>query len=304
VRIFHLLGLIIPLPFAILKCKIRKTKSNARYVHGGRNKKIFFNDLWEYDYTNYLWRNIEMKDSLERYSHSIFSVSDLLFLFGGFNSTFKFDSDLYHLDLDQKRISKIPTNGKTKGRFNFSSIVISDDFYIFGGIEKSKNGFQRTNEMIKLVTGYNFTGKKKISHYINLEKTLGEGNQAKVMKVLDSRNKKEFALKKIKITSNSDGIQIIDPINQEIEILKSISHENVISIHESFMFEENSNWYFALVSEYCNKGHLFDFIKKSKLKEFELIDIIHQVMDGIHHLHSKKIMHRDLKPGKLKQFSE
>jgi tRNA A-37 threonylcarbamoyl transferase component Bud32 len=239
-----------------------------------------------------------LKDSFERYSHSIFSVSDLLFLFGGFNSNYKLDSQLYHLDLDQKRISKITTgNEKSNGKFNFSSVVISDDFYIFGGIEKSKNGkLQRTNEIIKLITGYNFTGKKKISHYIDLEKTLGEGNQAKVMKVLDSRNKKEYALKKIKITSNSDGIQIIDPINQEIEILKSISHENIISIHESFMFEENSNWYFALVSEYCNKGHLLDFIKKSKLKEIELIEIIHQIIDGIQNLHSKKIMHRDIKP--------
>eukprot|EP01080_Neovahlkampfia_damariscottae_P007021 gene7021-11186_t len=279
--------------------------NSKMFIYGGRNKKIIFNDLWEYDYNNYIWKEIKLKKNLiPRYSHSIFTVSDLIFLFGGFTSKFQFDTELYNIDLDQKKISLLnEKNDKEKneilkeGRFNFGSIVIRDDFFLFGGIKKTSKGFERTNEFFKLTTGYNFTGKKKISHYIDLDNTLGEGNQAKVLKVLDSRNKKEYALKRIKISSNSQGIQIIDPINKELDILRIINHKNVLAIHESFMFQESENWYFALVSEYCEVGDLYEYIKQSPdLKELDLLKLIGQIIEGLDYIHSKKIIHRDIKP--------
>ena len=79
-------------------------------------------------------------------------------------------------------------------------------------------------------------------------------------------------------------------IKNEINILKSLSHPNIVKIYE--FFDTAVDYY--IVTEYCKKGELFDYIN-NKYSERQLAVLFYQVFSGLCYLHEKKILHRDLK---------
>ena len=81
-------------------------------------------------------------------------------------------------------------------------------------------------------------------------------------------------------------------IKSEINILKKLSHPNIVRIFE---FYESDN-YFYLINEYCKDGPLFDYLQKNILSESQLCVIFYQVFSGLIYLHENHILHGDLKP--------
>ena len=81
-------------------------------------------------------------------------------------------------------------------------------------------------------------------------------------------------------------------IENEIDILKKLSHPNIVRIYE---FYESLN-HFYLINEYCDEGELYNYINKSTLNEQQLAVIFYQVFSGLSYLHENNILHRDLKP--------
>ncbi|XP_038059194.1 serine/threonine-protein kinase unc-51-like [Patiria miniata] len=83
---------------------------------------------------------------------------------------------------------------------------------------------------------------------------------------------------------------------KEIEILKDLHHENVVSL---LHFKETSTSMF-LVMEYCNGGDLADYLHvKGTLSEDTIRFFLRQIAAAMMVLHSKGIIHRDLKPQNL-----
>ena len=81
-------------------------------------------------------------------------------------------------------------------------------------------------------------------------------------------------------------------LKNEINILKKLSHPNIVRIYE---FYESCNCYY-LINEFCSGGELFNYINNSKFNEQQLSIIFYQVFSGLKYLHENKILHRDLKP--------
>jgi calcium-dependent protein kinase len=82
-------------------------------------------------------------------------------------------------------------------------------------------------------------------------------------------------------------------IEQELDILRSTDHPNIINFFEIYM----DRYFFHLVTEFCEGGELYDYIlDKKKLKEKEAVTLIIKIVSAIKHLHDKNICHRDLKP--------
>lgn len=85
-------------------------------------------------------------------------------------------------------------------------------------------------------------------------------------------------------------------VTREIEVLKKVTHKNVIHYIDDGVFENNKQEYVYVVMEYIEGGDLNDFISSYNLPVDQVIDIFKQILEGLDAIHSKEIVHRDLKP--------
>ncbi len=86
-----------------------------------------------------------------------------------------------------------------------------------------------------------------------------------------------------------------EAVRDEINILQSVSHPNIIKIHKNY--ETDSTIF--LVLELVEGGELFDFIVKrgeEGLPEASAREIFRQIVEAVAYLHNQGIGHRDLKP--------
>ena len=83
---------------------------------------------------------------------------------------------------------------------------------------------------------------------------------------------------------------------QEVEILKSIDHPNIVRIFNFFPEKEK----FYVVLEFAAGGELFDrIVEKTYYDEKEARDLSTILLKTIRFCHDKNIVHRDLKPENL-----
>jgi NIMA (never in mitosis gene a)-related kinase len=84
----------------------------------------------------------------------------------------------------------------------------------------------------------------------------------------------------------------------EVRILASVNHPNVASYKEAFF--EQATGTLCIVMEFADGGDLQSKIDAAKrtnrlMKEDEIWSIFYQMVHGLHALHSRKIVHRDIK---------
>ncbi|XP_077015641.1 serine/threonine-protein kinase ULK1 isoform X1 [Tamandua tetradactyla] len=82
-------------------------------------------------------------------------------------------------------------------------------------------------------------------------------------------------------------------LGKEIKILKELKHENIVALYD---FQEMANSVY-LVMEYCNGGDLADYLHTMRtLSEDTIRLFLRQMAGAMRLLHSKGVIHRDLKP--------
>lgn len=85
-------------------------------------------------------------------------------------------------------------------------------------------------------------------------------------------------------------------IENEIYIMKSCNHPNIVKLHEEFETKDEV----FLITDLVKGGDLFDAISQSvKFNERDSASMIQDLCEALFYLHSKKIVHRDLKPENL-----
>eukprot|EP01116_Phalansterium_solitarium_P023407 TRINITY_DN8183_c0_g1_i2.p1 TRINITY_DN8183_c0_g1~~TRINITY_DN8183_c0_g1_i2.p1 ORF type:complete len:789 (+),score=158.08 TRINITY_DN8183_c0_g1_i2:154-2520(+) len=130
----------------------------------------------------------------------------------------------------------------------------------------------------------------RILDYYTLGKEIGKGSFSSVVVGHHKRTGGYFAVKivpKAEISSRQ-----LDRIYQEIEILSSCRHPNIVNLVE--YFDEDKIY---LVTELKTGGELFDrILEKGSYKEPEARNVLKQIGVAVQYLHTHGIVHRDLKP--------
>ncbi len=129
-----------------------------------------------------------------------------------------------------------------------------------------------------------------------LMKELGKGAFGTVCLVKRKEDGNIYAIKRVKISQLNKKEQ--ENSLNEVRILASISHPNIIGYKEAF-FDDDSKT-LNMVMEYADDGDLETKIQKhiknkTNLSENELWSYLIQMVQGLKSLHDNKIMHRDLK---------
>ena len=135
----------------------------------------------------------------------------------------------------------------------------------------------------------------KVKDYV-LIKSIGKGSFGEVFLSKKQNDPKLYAIKKIN-TSVLKSKNVIKYLKNEIGIMEQLDHENIIKLHESLQTSHN----IYLVMDNINGGSLSDFLSKYKLKQGEAFPqkviqyFVKQIVQGLIYIHSKNIIHRDLK---------
>jgi NIMA (never in mitosis gene a)-related kinase len=129
-----------------------------------------------------------------------------------------------------------------------------------------------------------------------LGKELGKGAFGAVSIVKRKADGESYAMKRVKIQQL--GNKERENALNEVRILASLSHPNIVAYKEAF-FDENSKT-LNIVMELADDGDLdkkIQFHTKSMthFKEQQIWSYLSQILQGLKHLHDNKIMHRDLK---------
>jgi calcium-dependent protein kinase len=158
-------------------------------------------------------------------------------------------------------------------------------------IEKKKMGSQIFKDELKLRVQLNTLIEENkclpTKKYKVINK-LGDGAYGTVYLANNLMTKQKVAMKKIdKVKDNEiDDMEI----KNEIDILRKLDHPNIVKIIE---FYSASKAYY-IITDYCPCGELYNQIK-TQYNEYQLSVLFYQVFSGLCYLHSKNIVHRDLK---------
>ncbi|XP_055936071.1 cyclin-dependent kinase 2-like [Argiope bruennichi] len=134
----------------------------------------------------------------------------------------------------------------------------------------------------------------ELRNFEKIEK-VGEGTYGVVYKAEDKSTKKLVALKKIRLKCETEGVP--STALREISLLKELEHPNVVRL-EDVVYSDQKLY---LVFEYL------DFDLKKQLDQLPSNGLslrvaksyLYQLLRGLAYCHSRKILHRDLKPQNL-----
>ncbi len=136
-----------------------------------------------------------------------------------------------------------------------------------------------------------FDGKLIAGRY-EIREHIATGGMASVFKTWDHRVERVVAIKVLRSLDKTDQ-RAVERFRREARAAAALSHPNAVTI---FDFVEEENQYY-LVMEYINGPTLKQLIGQSRqLSPRQAVDIAAQICDVLQVAHSRRFIHRDIKP--------
>ncbi|OIW14420.1 hypothetical protein TanjilG_20866 [Lupinus angustifolius] len=134
------------------------------------------------------------------------------------------------------------------------------------------------------------------SRYLRYDEILGKGAFKTVYRAFDEINGIEVAWNHVSIEDVLQSSQQLERLYSEIHLLKTLKHENIIKLHNSWVDDKNKT--ITMITELFTSGSLRQYRKKHKNVDMKAIkNWARQILRGLCYLHSHSppIIHRDLK---------
>uniref|UniRef100_A0A7S0R2F9 non-specific serine/threonine protein kinase n=1 Tax=Chlamydomonas leiostraca TaxID=1034604 RepID=A0A7S0R2F9_9CHLO len=127
-----------------------------------------------------------------------------------------------------------------------------------------------------------------------LQGVIGQGQYGVAHRARHRLDGQLYCIKRIPMSAKDGAADAL----KEVQLLSQLDHPNIIGYKESFI--DKSDGALCIVTSFCEEGDLFNKIRKRAagnqlFTEEEVMDMFVQIAAGLMHIHSKRILHRDLK---------
>jgi len=141
-----------------------------------------------------------------------------------------------------------------------------------------------------------FDGDEKIDgRYQRFQKSLGKGSFKTVYEAFDKQEQKDVAwnvVDLVQVRSESEMVKI----KKETDILKSLNHDNILRIHDTWLNEQKDKLVF--ITDIMRDGSLMEYILNRDITLGRVKEFCKEILNALQYLHygvGKPVIHRDLK---------
>lgn len=223
-------------------------------------------------------------------------------------------------DISSKHCELIPVHNDATGQVYINVVDLSTNGTFVNGMKlENKNQLLKDGDKLSLAKSKSFifryqrnlhdenkenrpqgqgaVHQKTFNDLYTMGRQLGSGHYATVNEAFNRKTGKSVAVKVFK-PQRLDDAKSSKQITQELNVLMSIKHPNIVDLIDRFI--EPINKYIVttyLVLEKVEDGELFTrIVNKQSLRENETKAIFKQMLQGLLYLHERDIIHRDIKP--------
>ncbi|KAI9139643.1 kinase-like domain-containing protein [Paraphysoderma sedebokerense] len=120
------------------------------------------------------------------------------------------------------------------------------------------------------------------------QKKIGQGASGSVYVARHIALNRLVAIKQMDLATQPRKELIVN----EILVMKESQHPNIVNYLDSYLVKTTELW---VVMEYMEGGPLTDIIDHNNMSESQIAAVCFETLKGLRHLHSKNIIHRDIK---------
>mmetsp|Transcript_14064 Transcript_14064/g.38461 ORF Transcript_14064/g.38461 Transcript_14064/m.38461 type:complete len:494 (-) Transcript_14064:101-1582(-) len=195
----------------------------------------------------------------------------------------------------------LPPHSKLSDLFDKSGKALDIDaplraFYS-NGVECTDVDNMEEDEVINISCGEDFKASSATDAVIQvignyyLQEKLGQGGFGSVIKGVHSETGEAAAVKFVPKKSFRQ-FSDLQRVFQEIQALRNLRHPNIVRILDVADHPDS----ICFIMEFAAGGELRGYVERHKfLQEEEARSFFKQIVRAVHYIHSKKIIHRDLK---------
>lgn len=147
---------------------------------------------------------------------------------------------------------------------------------------------------------YNWTGEQDPESAFELVEKVGEGAFGAVFRAIHIETQFTIAIKKVPLGAKTS---FEEAIKKEISILKQCRHHFIVQYYGCF-FKEQHLW---ILMDFCKRGSIEDLLQDTPgrtLPEDQISQFLYAALEGLSYLHSRNIIHRDVKAANLLRTEE
>eukprot|EP01133_Synstelium_polycarpum_P010264 gene10264-11971_t len=277
---------------------------NKFILFGGYDGEQCLNDCHILDPETMTWSPMALSGAppSERHGHSTTILGEKMIVFGGTNRV-KDLNDINVLQLDSYSWTQPPLvhGGEVPPERSFHAAArVGRNLIMVGGRREGVTqrdiwSLSFRMQWTKVTVNLPISSSVTMINYsdIKIDKEIGKGHFSKVLRGIWKQ--KEVAVKKLNLIKDKGKEEMMNEFKAEVELLGSLQHPNLVNCYGYCLSP------MCIVMEYLPTGNLFDLIhsRENKLDTTLILQFAYDIARGMQHLHSRNIIHRDLKSSNL-----